>query len=50
MPSQTAGIKIPQYFMDMIEAEKHIKHCMSEIDMNNMSGATEFLKKAIELF
>lgn len=36
--------------MDMGDAEKHIKHCQSEIDFNNAQGATDFIKKAIGLF
>ena len=38
------------YFMDMGEAEKHIKHCQSEIDFNNSKAAIDFIQKAIDLF
>ena len=38
------------FFLDMGEAEKHIKHCQSEIDFNNAKGATEFIVKAVALF
>ena len=51
-PAQTASSagKSMQYFMDLGEAEKHIKHCQSEIDFNNAQGATSFIAKAIALF
>ena len=35
---------------DMGDAEKHLKHCMAEIDFNNSQGATEFIVKAVTLF
>ena len=38
------------YFTDMGDAEKHVKHCMAEIDFNNSQGATEFIVKAVSLF
>ena len=53
MGGQTAsagGANPMQYFIDLGEAEKHIKHCQSEIDFNNAQGATDFIVKAIELF
>jgi hypothetical protein len=51
-PGATAsgGGRNMDYFMDMGEAEKHIKHCQSEIDFNNALGATDFIKKAVALF
>ena len=39
-----------EYFVDMNEAEKHIKHCQSEIDFNNAKAAIDFIGKAINLF
>lgn len=45
----TAGRSM-EYFIDLGEAEKHIKHCQSEIDFNNAQGATTFIAKAIDLF
>jgi len=39
-----------QYFIDMNEAEKHIKHCMAEIEYNNFAGATEFIMKTVKIF
>lgn len=39
-----SGGRNMDYFMDMGEAEKHIKHCQSEIDFNNAQGATNFIK------
>lgn len=42
--------KTMDYFMDMAEAEKHIKHCSAEIDFNNSQGAINFILKTIELF
>jgi hypothetical protein len=40
--SSTPGRSM-QYFIDMGEAEKHIKHCISEIDFNNAKAAIEFI-------
>ena len=61
MPAQTAspvgqitepagGAKSMQYFMDMAEAEKHIKGCVAEVKFNNSAGAIGFIMKAVALF
>lgn len=50
---QTQGQRKPPksqaYFLDMIEVEKHIKHCSSELDFNSFGNAIEFIQKAITL-
>jgi hypothetical protein len=33
----------------MIEVEKHIKHCSSELDFNSFGNAIEFINKAMLL-
>jgi hypothetical protein len=33
----------------MIEVEKHIKHCSSELDFNSFGNAIEFINKAMAL-
>ena len=44
------GAKTMQYFMDLNDAEKMIKHCQSEIDMNNANGASKFVAQAVGVF
>ena len=47
MDTGVQQMKTQQYFMDMAECEKHLKHCMAEIGFNNCSSAVEFVLQTV---